>query len=124
MIRLGVHNLTSKHGINRKVKEIRSHPRFFREGYFNDIAVVILSQAIPSNSQIIPICLPSSNFSQNDLPTNQSTVIGFGLTELDEKSNFLKQATLSIWNLDECRAAYHKEAITENFICAGNEKGI
>lgn len=113
--------MSSSTAIRRKIKEIKDHPRFFREGYFNDIAVLELKRSVYTNEDISPICLPPPNFALGRV--NEAVVAGWGKTETLEQSKILRQTTVSVWELDKCQKAYSAEKITDNFVCAGSDDG-
>lgn len=41
-----------------KVTEVRTHPRFSRVGFYNDIAVLVLDRQVRKSKYVIPVCLP------------------------------------------------------------------
>lgn len=41
-----------------KVSEVRTHPRFSRVGFYNDIAVLVLDRPVRKSKYVIPVCLP------------------------------------------------------------------
>lgn len=41
-----------------KVTEIRTHERFSRVGFYNDIAVLVLDRPVRKSKYVIPVCLP------------------------------------------------------------------
>lgn len=51
-----------------KVAEVRAHPRFSRVGFYNDIAVLVLSEHVRKNRFVIPVCMPRPNLKRFRLP--------------------------------------------------------
>lgn len=124
IVRLGTHDISTKKGVKRKIKEIRDHPQFTRRGNHNDIAIVLLSNPVTFDFGVFPICLPHSGFKRTDIPSNESLVLGWGTTREMDKSDILQVAELTIWEMEQCQKAYKKITnVTENFICAGHIEG-
>jgi Trypsin len=67
-VRLGEHNLEeiSPNERNFDVLEIHRHENYSRSSYFNDIAVLTLSQKVRFSKQVFPICLPEEDIELND----------------------------------------------------------
>lgn len=62
------------------VKEIHAHPRFLRQGFYNDIAVLELTRRVKKTPYVIPICLPQAQFREKSLIGLRPTVVGWGST--------------------------------------------
>lgn len=41
-----------------KVSEVRTHERFSRVGFYNDIAILVLDRPVRKSRYVIPVCLP------------------------------------------------------------------
>lgn len=41
-----------------KVSEVRTHERFSRVGFYNDISILVLDRPVRKSKYIIPVCLP------------------------------------------------------------------
>lgn len=63
-----------------RVLDVRAHPRFNRQGFYNDIAVLVLDRPVRRSRYIIPVCLPPPNSRFNNFVGEQPTVIGWGTT--------------------------------------------
>ncbi|KAG4072082.1 hypothetical protein HA402_015581 [Bradysia odoriphaga] len=108
-----------------KVTEVRTHPRFSRVGFYNDIAVLVLDRAVRKSKYVIPVCLPKIGHipPPERLAGRRATVVGWGTTYYGGKeSTIQRQADLPIWRNEDCNRAYF-QPITENFLCAGYSEG-
>lgn len=61
-MRLGDIDLSTDHEPSEpatfKVTEVRTHERFSRVGFYNDIAILVLDRPVRKSRFIIPLCLP------------------------------------------------------------------
>ncbi|KAH8344421.1 hypothetical protein KR084_011360 [Drosophila pseudotakahashii] len=107
------------------VKEVRTHERFSRIGFYNDIAILVLDKPVRKSKYVIPVCLPKGVRMppKERLPGRRATVVGWGTTYYGGKeSTSQRQAELPIWRNEDCDRSYF-QPINENFICAGYSDG-
>ncbi|XP_030374375.1 serine proteinase stubble [Scaptodrosophila lebanonensis] len=107
------------------VKEVRTHERFSRIGFYNDIAILVLDKPVRKSKYVIPVCLPRGARMppKERLPGRRATVVGWGTTYYGGKeSTSQRQAELPIWRNEDCDRSYF-QPINENFICAGYSDG-
>ncbi|KAH8273185.1 hypothetical protein KR018_011464, partial [Drosophila ironensis] len=107
------------------VKEVRTHERFSRIGFYNDIAILVLDKPVRKSKYVIPVCLPKGiRMPPKDrLPGRRATVVGWGTTYYGGKeSTSQRQAELPIWRNEDCDRSYF-QPINENFVCAGYSDG-
>ncbi|KAH8256401.1 hypothetical protein KR032_006339, partial [Drosophila birchii] len=107
------------------VKEVRTHERFSRIGFYNDIAILVLDKPVRKSKYVIPVCLPKGLRMppKERLPGRRATVVGWGTTYYGGKeSTSQRQAELPIWRNEDCDRSYF-QPINENFICAGYSDG-
>ncbi|XP_064545230.1 plasminogen [Drosophila montana] len=107
------------------VKEVRTHERFSRIGFYNDIAILVLDKPVRKSKYVIPVCLPRAGRMppKERLPGRRATVVGWGTTYYGGKeSTSQRQAELPIWRNEDCDRSYF-QPINENFICAGYSDG-
>ncbi|KAH8312549.1 hypothetical protein KR044_011360, partial [Drosophila immigrans] len=107
------------------VKEVRTHERFSRIGFYNDIAILVLDKPVRKSKYVIPVCLPRAGRMppKDRLPGRRATVVGWGTTYYGGKeSTSQRQAELPIWRNEDCDRSYF-QPINENFICAGYSDG-
>jgi len=126
-VRLGDIDLVSEKEdaapVTIKVKEVRSHPRFSRVGFYNDLAILVLEEKVRKNKFVIPICLPKPTLKKNHLPGKRASVVGWGTQFYGGKeSQVQRQALIPIWRNEDCNRAYF-QPITDNFLCAGYSEG-
>lgn len=91
-------NLT---GTEYKVSKLIAHPKFIRQGYYNDIGLMKLTNGpIEFNEEIHPICLPTNEDYKKDLKGYVATILGYGtLYYGGPSSNSLQQVSLPIWSV-------------------------
>ncbi|EDV94916.1 GH15078 [Drosophila grimshawi] len=107
------------------VKEVRTHERFSRIGFYNDIAILVLDKPVRKSKYVIPVCLPRGARMppKERLPGRRATVVGWGTTYYGGKeSTSQRQAELPIWRNEDCDRSYF-QPINENFLCAGYSDG-
>ncbi|SPP83732.1 blast:Proclotting enzyme [Drosophila guanche] len=107
------------------VKEVRTHERFSRIGFYNDIAILVLDKPVRKSKYVIPVCLPKGIRMppKERLPGRRATVVGWGTTYYGGKeSTSQRQAELPIWRNEDCDRSYF-QPINENFLCAGYSDG-
>ncbi|KAL7730124.1 hypothetical protein ACLKA6_009397 [Drosophila palustris] len=107
------------------VKEVRTHERFSRIGFYNDIAILVLDKPVRKSKYVIPVCLPRAGRMppKERLPGRRATVVGWGTTYYGGKeSTSQRQAELPIWRNEDCDRSYF-QPINENFLCAGYSDG-
>ncbi|KAG6451312.1 proclotting enzyme isoform X2 [Manduca sexta] len=106
-----------------RVTQVRAHEQFSRVGFYNDIAVLVLSDNVHKSKYVIPICLPSGDINRQHFEGALATVVGWGTTRYGggESSRQL-EAKLPVWRNDDCDRAYF-QPITDTFLCAGYARG-
>lgn len=62
------------------VKAIHGHPKFTRQGFYNDIAVLELTRPVRRTPYVIPVCLPQARFLEEPFAGSRPTVVGWGTT--------------------------------------------
>ncbi|KAK8727632.1 hypothetical protein OTU49_009661, partial [Cherax quadricarinatus] len=131
-VRLGDHNIFSESDDfisspqTYRVTEIRPHPDFKSHGFYNDVALIRLDQPVDFTEYIVPVCLPSEEFSRQPLDHlvgQTPSVIGWGSTFYGgHESASLREAKLPVWKNSDCDDAYF-QPITNIFLCAGFVEG-
>lgn len=108
------------------VKNIIKHPGYVEEIYLNDIALVILTEAVDElTPHLKPACIPETN----ELPSS-CWISGWGATaEEGATAGHLQHVTVPIVDNAVCDNTYKalfeddNQVITENMRCAGYEAG-
>ncbi|XP_053210938.1 trypsin-1-like isoform X2 [Panonychus citri] len=134
LIGVGSNDLTST--IKLKVDEIKLHPDYDKYQFYNDIALIKLTDKLTFNETIRPICLPfdyavSQPKSASSQYSETVTISGWGFTEFNgERSRVLLKADLNLMPREMCNKTYSRLAsrkisrgITDDFICAGTADG-
>lgn len=60
------------------VTRIKSHPRFSRYGFYNDISLLELDRTVEFTESIQPVCLPEPGTIPEDFLGLRGTVTGWG----------------------------------------------
>lgn len=123
-VRLGEYDLEQEDEdeINYLVRKAIVHPKYNKQSFDNDIAMLMLPEAVSPSKRTAFACLPT-NF--QPLPDIKCTIIGWGemSNNDDEGSDVLKEAEVPIVPMNECRNQYKESAITKNMFCAGHRNG-
>ncbi|KAJ8711966.1 hypothetical protein PYW08_008920 [Mythimna loreyi] len=109
--------------VTLRVSAVRAHDQFSRVGFYNDIAILVLSENVQKSKYVIPICLPHGELTRQSFDGSVATVVGWGTTRYGggESSRQL-EAKLPVWRNEDCNRAYF-QPITETFLCAGYARG-
>ncbi|XP_040164889.1 uncharacterized protein LOC120901254 [Anopheles arabiensis] len=102
------------------VQEIILHPRFSRNSFNNDIALIKLSSNITMNQYVQPVCLWTMDNKLDLIVGRNGTIVGFGKNEHDLVSDQLKQALVGVVDPLTCiksdRTAFGI-VLTSNMFC-------
>lgn len=109
--------------VTLRVTAVRAHDQFSRVGFYNDIAVLVLSENVQKSKYVIPICIPRGELIRQTFDGAVATVVGWGTTRYGggESSKQL-EAKLPVWRNEDCNRAYF-QPITDTFLCAGYARG-
>ncbi|CAH0596504.1 unnamed protein product [Chrysodeixis includens] len=109
--------------VTLRVTDVRTHNKFSRVGYYNDIAVLVLSDNVQKSKYVIPICIPHGELRRQQFDGAIATVVGWGNTRYGggESSKQL-EARMPVWRNEDCDRAYF-QPITDTFLCAGYARG-
>ncbi|XP_022815846.1 proclotting enzyme-like isoform X2 [Spodoptera litura] len=109
--------------VTLRVTAVRAHDQFSRVGFYNDIAVLVLSENVQKSKYVIPICIPRGELTRQTFDGAVATVVGWGTTRYGggESSKQL-EAKLPVWRNEDCNRAYF-QPITDTFLCAGYARG-
>ncbi|CAL4059571.1 unnamed protein product, partial [Meganyctiphanes norvegica] len=106
---------TKKYAIKSYIK----HPNYNCKTLDYDIALLELTEPIPFNNAIRPVCLPSDD--SKTYVGQTATVSGWGLTSTDgSMSNYLQEVQVPILANDNCGSWGTKAAMK---LCAGGQPG-
>lgn len=106
--------------------EIKVHPEFDSNTYYNDIAIIILGKSVKYTQYVRPICLWSSSTDLSAVVDKVGTVVGWGFDENRQISNNLRQAAMPVVSTDRCifsnRDLFSQFLFDKNY-CAGYRNG-
>ena len=129
VLQLGRYHLYTPeaHSQEFQVYQIKLHPQYDPSTLENDIAITKLANAITFNSYIQPICLwDSSRTSLRSVEHKVGTVMGWGYTEEDEASDFLKGGTMPVVPFEDCLTSareFFGHFLSDKNYCAGFRNG-
>ncbi|KAJ1122374.1 hypothetical protein NDU88_000863 [Pleurodeles waltl] len=110
------------------VERVFVHPQYSTEGHNFDhnIALIKLKHSVTQSADIRPICLPWRNSENFYEEGRMGFVSGFGVTEQNRLSAYLRYVTLPIASRNTCRDHLRDKEIwgrrpvfSENMFCAG-----
>ncbi|GBM38026.1 Clotting factor B [Araneus ventricosus] len=119
-------------GIQHLIESIIIHPQYLPREHYNDIAVIRLKEPINFESNVRPICLPSSpEIRRKKLLGKEVTVTGWGDQDFGGKrATILREVSVKVINASSCDKSYEPvrgstlpRGITRQFICAGVPEG-
>lgn len=93
----------------------------------NDIAIIRLATKADFNDYVQPICLWDPN--KEDISSvvgKYGTVVGFGITENNQVSYVLRQATIPVVDLTTCLESdrsFFGQFLSDSTFCAGYTNG-
>jgi secreted trypsin-like serine protease len=106
------------------VERAEVHQNFNRLSRSGDIALIVLQSRVQFTDYVQPVCLPK--FKVDALFNQRGIMIGFGLTEHQELSDFLKGAIMPILSPLKClqtnRDLFGK-TLEDGIFCAGQLNG-
>jgi len=111
--------------LERKVQIIATHPQFDPRTFEYDLALLRVSEPVPFRPNMIPICIPDSDY---DFIGDTGFVSGWGrLYEDGPLPSVMQKVPVPVVTNSECEVMYRNagyiEDIPKIFICAGYEGG-
>ncbi|KAM6290463.1 coagulation factor X-like [Porphyrio hochstetteri] len=106
-----------------RVEKIISHPKFDRETYDSDLALLKLEEPITFSEDVVPACLPEVDFANEVLMRQTFGIIsGFGSAfEHTRPVNRMKVLRVPYVDRTTCKGAL-RTLVTRNMFCAGYDK--
>ncbi|XP_055536280.1 transmembrane protease serine 9-like [Wyeomyia smithii] len=120
---LGVEDECVQH---MKVKRIYVHDQYKLGEYKHDIAVVEILGRVIFTQRVVPICVDLSESEDSHFYKHYGKVPGWGYTEYDAVSNWLRMTELPFVNYTTCLASnpeLFSHTIFEGMFCAGYANG-
>uniref|UniRef100_A0A8C8RQT8 Azurocidin 1 n=1 Tax=Pelusios castaneus TaxID=367368 RepID=A0A8C8RQT8_9SAUR len=117
---LGTDKLTDSSNHLWDIAKFHPHPHYNPITFENDIMLLQLSTPVPYNEAVQPVKLPPRDW---EIPcTAACSTAGWGRTTNNRThSQSLQEVNLTLVSREECQLC-HKQKITNNMICAGNNK--
>lgn len=109
-------------GVVHFIEKKFEHPSFNSETVDYDITVLRLTEPLPFSAAIGSIPLPQPNA---PLPVGEPSVVaGWGaIQEGGPPVDLLQAVRVPVVSLEECRAAYGEDTVTDRMLCAGVPEG-
>ncbi|KAG9508708.1 putative protein phosphatase 2C 60, partial [Fragariocoptes setiger] len=102
-----------------KVASIKSHSKFQRHGFYNDIGLIELAETVAIDDNIQRVCVPMDSDRSRDFAGYMATVLGWGtLSYGGQSAKALQQVTMPVWTNKDCDDRY-LQPIGKTFMCAG-----
>ncbi|VEN42173.1 unnamed protein product [Callosobruchus maculatus] len=110
----------------RDVSDISIHPSYNYSNFFNDIAVLKLSQPAQITNLVRPCCLWEDSVNMEAIINKEGTVVGWGFDQNKKLSNKLMQAQMPVVSSVTCiysNREFFSQFTFENNFCAGFRNG-
>ena len=131
MVKVGVTRRTASPAYVKKlmVRKIIKHDAFNEAAHLNnDIALILLEEAVEFNHYLRPICLPAANLRLGPDNSRDCVVVGFGKSRFSQEANYMHVAhfvNVPIINRSVCSHWYGEQDVnlTDGMLCAGYSEG-
>uniref|UniRef100_A0A182KCI6 Peptidase S1 domain-containing protein n=1 Tax=Anopheles christyi TaxID=43041 RepID=A0A182KCI6_9DIPT len=110
-----------------QAEQLIIHPGFNPNSVADDIALIRLATDITMTRYVQPVCLWSLEPNLDLIVGRNGTVVGFGLTEHDRVSDYLRQAAIGVvdsWTCIESDREVYGATLTATMFCAGGTAGV
>uniref|UniRef100_A0A182N6R8 Peptidase S1 domain-containing protein n=1 Tax=Anopheles dirus TaxID=7168 RepID=A0A182N6R8_9DIPT len=109
------------------VEQLILHPGFSPNAVADDVALIRLATDITMTRYIQPICLWTMEPNLELIVGKNGTVVGFGLTEHERVSDYLRQATIGVvdsWTCMDSDRQVYGVSLTSGMYCGGGVGGV
>ncbi|XP_058054993.1 transmembrane protease serine 9-like [Anopheles bellator] len=127
---LGYHDLGERQdeGCSERVRvrKVHVHPEFRSGTYRHDIALLELDRPVRFTDRVLPVCLDTSAEDPAEFYRTIGKVPGWGYTEFDEVSSWLRMTEVPIVNYTRCLAsnpAVFANTMHDGMFCGGYANG-
>ncbi|XP_052902223.1 serine protease easter-like [Anopheles moucheti] len=103
------------------------HPGYNPHSVADDLALIKLATDITLTRYIQPVCLWNMDPNLDLIVAKNGTVVGFGLTEHDRVSDYLRQASIEVvdsWTCIESDRVAYGSTLTAGMFCGGGKAGV
>nr|XP_029726488.1 transmembrane protease serine 9-like [Aedes albopictus] len=127
-VKLGVHELgvADECVQDAQVRKIHVYPEYHMEGFKHDLALLELHKRVVFTNRVLPICVDMSDHEDPGFYRQHGKVSGWGYTEVDALSNWLRMTELPFVNYTSCLGSNPEvfaNTIYEGMFCAGYANG-
>uniref|UniRef100_A0AAG5DP17 Peptidase S1 domain-containing protein n=1 Tax=Anopheles atroparvus TaxID=41427 RepID=A0AAG5DP17_ANOAO len=129
VLQLGYHELGVADNCTQQlgVKAVYVHPKFRNSVHRHDLAVLELERPVRFNDRILPICLDTDEEDRTtEFYRNVGKIAGWGYTEYDDVSSWLRMTDVPIVNYTRCLennpVGFHR-TIHDGMFCGGHANG-
>lgn len=127
-VELGVHELgvTDECVQDVRVRKIHVYPEYHVGDFKHDLALLELHNRVVFTNRVLPICVDMSDHEERGFYRQYGKVSGWGYTEVDALSNWLRMTELPFVNYTSCLGSnpeVFSSTIHEGMFCAGYANG-
>ncbi|ETN64812.1 coagulation factor XI [Anopheles darlingi] len=120
-------SVASERSQEHQALELILHPGFSVNSVADDIALIKLATDITLTKYIQPVCLWNQDEKLELIAGKNGTIVGFGLTENDRVSDYLRQAVIGVvdsWTCLSSDREVYGPTLTSGMYCARGKAGI
>uniref|UniRef100_A0A4Y0BQE4 Peptidase S1 domain-containing protein n=1 Tax=Anopheles funestus TaxID=62324 RepID=A0A4Y0BQE4_ANOFN len=110
-----------------QAEQLIVHPGYSPDSVADDIALIRLATDITMTRYIQPVCLWNMEPNHELIVGRNGTVVGFGLTEHDRVSDYLRQAAIEVvdsWTCIQSDRVAYGSTLTAGMYCGGGKAGV
>ncbi|XP_055630217.1 transmembrane protease serine 9-like [Toxorhynchites rutilus septentrionalis] len=128
-VRLGMHELDQEQDECTEelgLREIRMHDQYRSGGHKHDIALLELDRRVIFTERVLPVCLDLSEDERIDFYRLHGKIPGWGYTEYDSVSKWLRMTELPLVNYTCCLESnpeVFSHSLHDGMFCAGYTNG-
>ncbi|XP_039757569.1 CLIP domain-containing serine protease 2-like isoform X2 [Pararge aegeria] len=106
---------------DRSIKAIKSHPKYNKPEFHNDLALIVLDRPVQLNDYVVPICLPRGDQLSAPRLGEPLTAAGWGTMNMttEERAKILQYVAVPIVKPELCNLFGGGFKVASTEICAG-----
>ena len=101
IVRIGGNTIDSRYSIDKKIKDVKKHPKFDFPIYYFDVALIVVEDEIRFTSRISPICLPQTT-SSHPGENLSITVQGWGQDPDGKSAKKVAETSYGVRSRSQC----------------------
>ncbi|XP_035781322.1 prostasin-like [Anopheles albimanus] len=120
-------SVASERSQEHQALELILHPGFSVNSVTDDIALIKLATDVTLTNYIQPVCLWNQDEKLELIVGRNGTIVGFGLTENDRVSDYLRQAVIGVVDTWTCLTSdreVYGPTLTSGMYCARGKTGV